>query len=237
MTTALGSRAAFNSQISNVRYLKRWKVPERFENVNIEANERRLAMLERQPIYPPGVRPMKVPKELCHMKGPETVNNTLLYKQYGVMTLCGGWLRTGVIEMMRLTLNKKLDLTTSFAAWRIDPPYKPLTKKGIGKRMGKGKGAIDQYVVPVKAGRILFEVGGTIDFLEIEPVLQEICYKLSVDAIPVSQQILENIEAHYEKLERRNINPFSLKQVIDHNMHGSDKWVTKIEKKYYGDYI
>lgn len=38
--------------------------------------------------------------------------------------------------------------------------------------MGKGKGHIDHYVTPVKAGRILIEVGGTIDFPKIEPILQ-----------------------------------------------------------------
>lgn len=106
------------------------------------------------------------------ISGPETVNNRLLYNQYGVMALCGGWLRMGHIEMIRSTVNKKLNLTTSFAAWRIDPPYKPITKKGAGKRMGSGKGAIDHYVVPVKAGRILFEVGGSIDFFDVEPLLQ-----------------------------------------------------------------
>lgn len=109
---------------------------------------------------------------LLRLSGPETVSNTLLYNQYGIMALSGGWLKYGVLDMMRNTLNKKLDLTTSFAAWRIDPPYKPRTKKGVGKRMGKGKGAIDHYVTPVRAGRILLEVGGKLDYQEIEPVLQ-----------------------------------------------------------------
>lgn len=40
--------------------------------------------------------------------------------------------------------------------------------------MGKGKGSIDHYVTPVKAGRIIVEMGGHIDFEEVKPLLQEV---------------------------------------------------------------
>lgn len=113
--------------------------------------------------------------------GPETVHNRLLYDQYGVMALCGGFIRPGHIDMIRNTINKGIDPKKTFAVWRIDPPYKPITKKGQGKRMGKGKGPIDHYVTPVKAGRIMIEVGGVIDFEEIEPLLQVSWIKHSVN--------------------------------------------------------
>lgn len=100
------------------------------------------------------------------------VNNRLIYNQYGVMALCGGWIRGGHIDMIRNAINKRINLNTTFAAWRIDAPYKPITKKGQGKRMGGGKGSIDHYVTPIKAGRIIFEVGGYIEFEEVEPWLQ-----------------------------------------------------------------
>ncbi|MCF7806437.1 MAG: 50S ribosomal protein L16, partial [Simkaniaceae bacterium] len=37
-------------------------------------------------------------------------------------------------------------------------PDKPITKKPAETRMGKGKGAVDHWVAPVKPGKILFEV-------------------------------------------------------------------------------
>lgn len=33
--------------------------------------------------------------------------------------------------------------------------------------MGRGKGPIDHYVTPVKAGQVIFEVGGTIEYFEV----------------------------------------------------------------------
>lgn len=58
--------------------------------------------------------------------------------------------------MMRLTIGRKMDTTRMFAIWRVDAPWQPITKKGQGQRMGGGKGAIDHYVTPVKAGIKLY---------------------------------------------------------------------------------
>ena len=54
-----------------------------------------------------------------------------------------------------------------FAIWRIPAPWQPLTKKGQGQRMGGGKGAIDHYVTPIKAGRVIVELGGKCEFDEV----------------------------------------------------------------------
>jgi len=39
-------------------------------------------------------------------------------------------------------------------------PDKPVTKKGAETPMGGGKGSVDHFVTPIKAGRILFEMDG-----------------------------------------------------------------------------
>lgn len=62
---------------------------------------------------------------------------------------------------------KGLDNSRMFAIWRVPAPWQPLTKKGQGQRMGGGKGAIDHYVTPVRAGRVIIEVGGTCEFQEV----------------------------------------------------------------------
>ncbi len=38
---------------------------------------------------------------------------------------------------------------------------------GVGKRMGGGKGPIHHYVTPVKAGRIVVELAGRVDFYQV----------------------------------------------------------------------
>jgi len=221
----------------NTRGLDLFKEPPRYEDVEIPEGERRLVIMDKVPQYPHGVRPPKMMKDLSKIRGPETVHNRLVYNQYGVMALCGGWISTGHFDMMRNAINKKIDLSRTFAAWRIDPPWKAITKKGQGKRMGKGKGSIDHYVTPVKAGRMLFEVGGAVDFEAVEPFLQEVCYKLPIDAIPVSKEILDKIEAKLAADAARNINPFSMRRVIDYEMHGSWDWLSKYDKFHHGDYL
>ena len=39
-------------------------------------------------------------------------------------------------------------------------PDKPVTKKPLEVRMGKGKGAVEEWVAVVKPGRVLFEIAG-----------------------------------------------------------------------------
>ncbi|XP_077546351.1 mitochondrial ribosomal protein L16 [Haemaphysalis longicornis] len=216
--------------------LKLWKAPPDYRDVEFP-EERKLRHLEKVPTYPFGVRPPKMMKDLATIRGPELVHNTLLYNQYGIMALCGGFLRPGHLDMIRLTINKKLDVAKMFAVWRIDPPWKPITKKGQGKRMGQGKGAIDHYVTPVKAGRVIFEVGGYLEFEEIRPLLQEVCYKMPVDAIPVSKEVLEQIKREEDELVSKNINPFTIERVIDYKMHDSAKWISKYDRKYYTKYV
>lgn len=73
--------------------------------------------------------------------------------------------------MARLTVARHLDQKRMFAIWRVDPPWQPVTKKGQGQRMGGGKGAIDHYVTPVKAGRIVLEIGGKCEYAEVCNIL------------------------------------------------------------------
>ena len=65
----------------------------------------------------------------------------------------------------------------------MDAPYKPITDHGTGKRMGGGKGSIDEYGTPVrlifghffsspksskvKAGKVVVEVGGLAEWEEV----------------------------------------------------------------------
>lgn len=84
--------------------------------------------------------------------------------------------------MMRLTINRKMDPRTTFACWRISGPYKPVTRKGLGQRMGGGKGAIDHYVTPVRYGRLIVEVGGKVELGEVEDILTEVAKKLPFPA-------------------------------------------------------
>jgi large subunit ribosomal protein L16 len=58
-------------------------------------------------------------------------------------------------------------------------PDKPVCKKPLETRMGKGKGAPDHYVAVVKPGRILYEIDG-VDEVEAREALRLASHKLSV---------------------------------------------------------
>lgn len=48
--------------------------------------------------------------------------------------------------------------------------------------MGGGKGAIDHYVTPIKAGRVIVEVGGKCEFEQVFPFLNEVAHILPFKA-------------------------------------------------------
>ncbi len=56
-------------------------------------------------------------------------------------------------------------------------PDKPLTKKPLETRMGKGKGSVEKWVMNIKPGRIIFEMAGVEEKLARE-ALTLACHKL-----------------------------------------------------------
>lgn len=81
-----------------------------------------------------------------------------------LQAVTGGFLGPNHLKMLEERVNKNLR-EKQFAIWRIEEPWLPRTKKSQGARLGGGKGRIKRYVTPVRAGRIILEVGGYI----IEP--------------------------------------------------------------------
>jgi large subunit ribosomal protein L16 len=58
-------------------------------------------------------------------------------------------------------------------------PDKPITKKPLEVRMGKGKGAVEYWAAVVKPGRILFEISG-LSFETAKEALRLAAQKLPV---------------------------------------------------------
>jgi large subunit ribosomal protein L16 len=68
-------------------------------------------------------------------------------------------------------------------------PDKSVTKKPAETRMGKGKGAPDHWVAVVKAGRILFELGGG-----VEENLAKEAIRLATHKLPIKTRFLSRKE-------------------------------------------
>nr|CAD7596135.1 unnamed protein product [Timema genevievae] len=194
----------------------------------------KLKVMERTPQFPGNIKPPKMVKNLKFMRGPEPLHNSLLHRQYGIIATGGGRMRYGHFEMVRLGIGRKLDVNRMFALWRIDAPWQPVTKKGQGQRMGGGKGAIDHYVTPIKAGRVIVEIGGNCEFSEVKPMLEMVAHKLPFKAEVVSQKIMEKKAEKELREERDNLNPYTFKYVVQNNMGGCQNWISPYDRKWFG---
>ena len=84
--------------------------------------------------------------------------STLAFGEYGLKALEPCWLTDRQIEAARVALTR--GIKRGGKVWIRVFPDKPITKKPQETRMGKGKGAPEEWVCVVRPGRILFEMEG-----------------------------------------------------------------------------
>ena len=92
------------------------------------------------------------------MKGNSGRGHLLSNGMFGIKSLDSNFLTSRQIEAARVAATRYMKREGQL--WIKIFPDKPITKKPLEVRMGKGKGAVEYYVAVVKPGRILFEVGG-----------------------------------------------------------------------------
>jgi large subunit ribosomal protein L16 len=108
---------------------------------------------------------MLMPKRVKHrkmqrgrMRGAARSGATIVFGEYALQAQEPEWLTSRQIEAARRAIVHHLKRGGKL--WIRVFPDKPVTKKPAETRMGSGKGAPDHWVVVVRPGRILFEVGG-----------------------------------------------------------------------------
>ena len=92
------------------------------------------------------------------MKGNSGRGTILSNGMYGIKSLDSNFLTSRQIEAARIAATRFMKREGQ--VWIKIFPDKPITKKPLEVRMGKGKGAVEYWAAVVKPGRILFEVGG-----------------------------------------------------------------------------
>lgn len=92
------------------------------------------------------------------IKGDASRGTQIDFGEYGLKTVEPGWLSSRQLEAARVAITR--NMKRAGKVWIRVYPDKPITKTPAETRMGKGKGAPEQYVAEVKPGRMLFEVGG-----------------------------------------------------------------------------
>jgi large subunit ribosomal protein L16 len=84
--------------------------------------------------------------------------NILSNGMFGIKSLDSSFLTSRQIEAARVAATRYMKREGQL--WIKIFPDKPITKKPLEVRMGKGKGAPEYFVAVVKPGRIMFEVAG-----------------------------------------------------------------------------
>ncbi|THD69933.1 50S ribosomal protein L16 [Robertkochia marina] len=92
------------------------------------------------------------------MKGVSQRGNQLSNGMFGIKSLDSQFITSRQIEAARVAATRFMKREGQL--WIKIFPDKPITKKPLEVRMGKGKGAPEYWAAVVKPGRIMFEVGG-----------------------------------------------------------------------------
>lgn len=223
---------------SRRNYHKYWPEPSPTAHIFMPQNteDRLLPQLPHTPtVFPKGVEPpVKYERRDIEMRGPERIHNQLIYRQYGIMALGGGALRGAHLDWIRHRINMYMDKDRLFAIWRVDPPWKAVSKRSMGKKLGGGKGKVHHYETPVKAGRVLIEVAGVGEFGEIQRALASICKKLPLYAIPITQTMIDQIREEKIELDRNNFNPFEYRDLLRKNYSNSQSKISPLEQIWGG---
>ena len=80
------------------------------------------------------------------------------FGEFGLQATEGAWITSRQIEAARVAMTRYIK--RGGKVWIKIFPDKPVTRKPIGTRMGKGKGAVEFWVANVKPGRVMFEIAG-----------------------------------------------------------------------------
>lgn len=111
------------------------------------------------------------------VRGVASRGNRLAFGDYGLKALGCGRITAQQIEAARIAITRHVKRRGKI--WIRIFPDKPVTKKPAETRMGSGKGNVEYWVAPVKAGRILYEMEGVSEDIALE-ALRLAQYKLPI---------------------------------------------------------
>src|SRR5476649_497691 len=99
------------------------------------------------------------------------------FGQYGLKATTAGFITSRQIEAARRALTRHVKRGGKI--WIRLFPDKPITKKPLEVRQGKGKGSVEYWVALVQPGRMLFEIEGVTEDIARQAL------KLAADKLPV----------------------------------------------------
>ena len=116
------------------------------------------------------------------MKGLSQRGHRLSDGMFGIKSLDSKFITSRQIEDARIAATRYMKREGQL--WIKIFPDKPITKKPLEVRMGKGKGAPEYFVAVVRPGRILFEVAG------VSHIIAKEALRLAAQKLPVKTKFI-----------------------------------------------
>jgi large subunit ribosomal protein L16 len=115
-------------------------------------------------------------------RGKAQAGNLLNFGDFGVKAEQAGWITSRQIEAARVAMTRFIKRGGKI--WIRLFPDKPVTKKPAETRMGKGKGAPEEWVCVVKPGRVLYEIEG------VDEATAREAFRLAGHKLPIQTKFL-----------------------------------------------
>src|SRR5579864_3877265 len=135
---------------------------------------------------------MMMPKKVKYRKqqrgrmtGKAWRGSSLAFGDFGLKALTCGWITDRQIEAARVAMTRSIK--RGGKVWIRLFPDKPITKKPAETRMGKGKGAPEQWVAVIRPGKILFEMEG-VSLEEASEAMRLASHKLALRTTLVKRE-------------------------------------------------
>ena len=133
--------------------------------------------------------PKKIKRRKVHRgrrRGKATRGAVVKFGEFGLQALECGWITSRQIEAARVAMTRHAK--RGGKVWIRIIPDKPITKKPAETRMGKGKGAPEEWVAVVRPGRILYEMEGVSEGLARDAM------RLAASKLPIRTRVTRRLE-------------------------------------------
>jgi len=132
------------------------------------------------------------------MAGKATRGNTISFGDFGLVATESSWVTSRQIEAARIAMTRHIK--RGGKVWIRIFPDKPITKKPLETRMGKGKGPVEGWVAVIKPGRVMFEMNGVTEDVAKE-AMRLAMHKLPMKCKFMSKTDMEGLPAVKETAE------------------------------------
>jgi large subunit ribosomal protein L16 len=116
------------------------------------------------------------------MKGIAYRGSDVSFGEYGLQAVECGWVTARQIEAARIAVTRKVRKGGKF--WIRVFPDKPISKKPLETRMGRGKGAPEEWVAVIRPGKVLYEIEG----VDLETAKE--AFRLAGHKLPIKTRFL-----------------------------------------------